>query len=379
MCNIFKCTVAAALLVSMTAVCVTPALCQEQSISPEKAMMMGFVENYFHHNARDITMRKPLEWGDVQTDEEGNRTIRYKFEALIWDRERILFNMDMTFDKDNHFRNIRHMAGFPRPVQADPPDVTTLEGVQKLVEKFFSQNFFDITARQTVSWGELEKHDDGSVSLVYRYIATTHNSIVRRDERRFTFDKDGNVKSWERTEGFPQPVGNTAEAVTSLEGFLNIEGLKRYPVNKRIADFPADKIDLSSPEASYATQKNLIISNRADKFEQLSNMTRGRPQVPERERRGMSQEVSEEWAKTYREQFDVFEVFVVEDKYAFVFGLRHFDMLYDGNFFVKEGDEWLNTGNDQTLKVEEMAENVQQVLYRHAQDARAAASASNPI
>jgi formylglycine-generating enzyme required for sulfatase activity len=34
------------------------------------------------------------------------------------------------------------------------------------------------------------------------------------------------------------PLSTADDTITSLEQFLNIEGLTRYPVNKRIADFP---------------------------------------------------------------------------------------------------------------------------------------------
>ena len=501
--------------------CVGLAFCQERKpITPDKAMMMGYVEDFFENNARDITMRKSLEWGEVQTDDEGNRTIRYKFEALIWDKDKLIFNSDFTFDKDGNYVNMVNVEGFPQ--LAEKPDVTTLEGVKKLVEKFFSQNFRDITARKTVRWGELEKHEDGSVSLDYRYEATIWDKDVIVEERRFTFDQDGKFISCDRTDESPKaaekaigiealqqrPVnkkvsdfkdgidlstpeaayatfnkimaskdkdmiaqlekydanrtrisqheidsianmpddnaeaiktaeilkacvyddkvaiviaklgeGNSPkpydvrwlrkvddkwlhskherfdspdeaitkfvqntekevkkdtdadELVMSLEKFLKIEGLKRYPVKKRIADFPANTIDLSTPEAAYATQKNLIVSQREDKLEQILNMTVGRPKIsdiPEHERKMKDEKVSDDWAKTYREQFVVFEVFVLEDKYAFVFGLRLFDMLYDGNFFRKDGDEWLNMGNDQSKNAEDIGRRVQQTLSRYA-------------
>jgi hypothetical protein len=188
---------------------------QPQPITPEKAMMMGYVEHFFMTNARDITMRKSLEWGDVQTDDDGNRTIRYKFEALIWDKDRVVFCFDLTFNKDGDMVNLNRIEGYPKPVEK--PDVTTLEGVQKLVERFFSQNFFDITARTTIQWGELEKHEDGKVSLVYRYQSVIRDENIFLDERRFTFDKDGNVVSFARTEGFPQEAGKVARDVSSLE------------------------------------------------------------------------------------------------------------------------------------------------------------------
>jgi hypothetical protein len=188
---------------------------QPKPITPEKAMMMGYVEHFFMNNARDITMRRSLEWGDVQTDNEGNRTIRYKFEALIWDKDRILFYFDLTFDKDGNFVNLNHVEGYPKPVEK--PDGTTLEGVKKLVEQFFSRNFIDITARKTVNWGELEKHENGNVSLIYRYEATIWDENIILDERRFTFDKDGNFVSCDRTEGFPKEVGKVVRDISTLE------------------------------------------------------------------------------------------------------------------------------------------------------------------
>jgi hypothetical protein len=196
------------ILLTALLLCITLAFCQEgklKTIAPEKAIMLGYVEDYFMKNARDVTMRKSLEWGDVKTDDKGNRTIRYKFEALIWDKDRFILCGDFTFDKDGNYVDMKQVEGFPQPVKVEKPDVTTLEGVKKLVEKFFTQNFFDISARKTVSWGELEKHDDGSVSLIYRYEATMRDGDVKLDERRFTFDKEGNVKSWNRTDGIPKP------------------------------------------------------------------------------------------------------------------------------------------------------------------------------
>ena len=342
----------ASLCLTALLLCAAPAFCQEGKLSPDKAIMMGYVEDFFMNNARDITMRKSLEWSDVKTDDKGNRTIRYKSEAFIWDQGKIISYSDFTVDKDGNFVGIKHVEGFPKPVEK--PDVTTLEGVKKLVEKFFTQNFRDITARKTVRWGELEKHEDGSVSLVYRYEATIWNKDIILEERRFTFDKNGEVKSWNRTEGFPKPVGKLDET-TSLAKLLDVEGLKPYRVDKRIADFP-DKFDLSSPEAAYATQKHLLISNDEDKFEKLMKMNYNRGEISGRERRELENKIDDNWANTFKNEFVVFEVISFGKDRAFVFGLRRFDMLYDGNYFQKKEDGlWYNLGNDQAHDPKQMA------------------------
>ena len=161
----------------------------------------------------------------------------------------------------------------------------------------------------------------------------------------------------------PKQAGTPETPATSLKPFLNIKGAQVHRVDKRVADFPADTIDLSTPEAAYASQKNLMVSSRKDKLEQLMNMQVGRPPVsalPERERKGLTEKIPDEMAKTYREQFDVFEVCMLDDTHAFVFGLRRSDMLYDGNYFEKQGDQWLNAGNVQAMNVEDIAKRLQQ-------------------
>ena len=66
----------------------------------DKAEMMGRVEDFFLHNFRDITSRKSLEWGDLQTETSGTRSIRYMHEAKIWDKDTIIDNRVFVFDRD---------------------------------------------------------------------------------------------------------------------------------------------------------------------------------------------------------------------------------------------------------------------------------------
>ena len=167
-----------------------------------------------------------------------------------------------------------------------------------------------------------------------------------------------------------QRIKTSEEVTTSLKAFFSKElleskSLKWYPVKKRIVDFPADDFDLSTPEKSYATQKNLIVSLKDNKWELFSKMQLGHPPIQEHERRGESG-LTEEWAQTYREEFVIFEAFVLNDKYAFVFGLREFDQLYDGNYFMKQNDQWLNMGNDQAMDAREIAERVEKTFGRRA-------------
>ena len=68
-----------------------------------KAEMMGRVEDYFLNNFRDVTSRKSLEWGEVTTDDQGNSSIRYKYQASIWDKQTMLMNQVFTFDAEGQY------------------------------------------------------------------------------------------------------------------------------------------------------------------------------------------------------------------------------------------------------------------------------------
>jgi hypothetical protein len=183
---------------------------EEKIVDPaEVQRVKDLVEKFFSQNFRDYTARKTVSWNDPRKNvDDGSVSIVYRCEATIWDKDIILDERRFVFDKEENVQSWDHTEGFPQPigkVEQKPQDVSTREAVQKLVEKFFTQNFRDITARQTVSWGELEKLADGSVALVYHYEATIWDKDKILDERRFVFDKNGEYKSCEQTKGFPKP------------------------------------------------------------------------------------------------------------------------------------------------------------------------------
>jgi hypothetical protein len=160
-----------------------------------KAELMGRVEDLFLHNARDITWRKSLEWGDVQTDAEGHRSIRYKYNATIWDKETLAMNQIFTFDRDGNLVRWKNVEGFPMPIQKKAVDVTTQNGMKSLVEEFFANNFRDITRRQTIEWGPVIKDEKGNSSIRYRYNATIRDKDQKVMDQVFTFDPQGKFVS----------------------------------------------------------------------------------------------------------------------------------------------------------------------------------------
>ena len=161
----------------------------------DKAEMMGRVEDFFLHNFRDITSRKSLEWGDLQTETSGTRSIRYMYEAKIWDKDTIIDNRVFVFDRDGKVLSWDNQPGYPKNKQAKVWDPTTTEGMNELVEDFFTRNFRDITERENPEWGEVTKTPDGNYSIRYKYLATIWDKDKKPMDQTFTFNAKGEFVS----------------------------------------------------------------------------------------------------------------------------------------------------------------------------------------
>jgi hypothetical protein len=176
---------AAALLLCGTA------LCTAAELTSAKAELMGRVEDFFMNNFRDVTRRKSLEWSEVQTDASGGRSIRYKYEAEIWDKDTMVVNQVFTFDRDGAFLRYKDVEGFPRKKERPVRNVSTQDGMIGLVENFFRKNFRDITRRETIEWGRATKDEKGDSSIRYKYRATIRNQENKLMNQVFTFDPTG--------------------------------------------------------------------------------------------------------------------------------------------------------------------------------------------
>lgn len=185
---------------------------EQIGISIVKADLIGRVEWWFLHNARDITARKSIEWGEVQTDKEGNRTIRYKYYATIWDKDVYVMNQVFSFDSEGNILRVDDIKGFPQKKPARPSDVCTQAGMKELVEDFFSKNFRDVTSRETIEWGDVAKAENGNSSIRYKYRATIWDKDTKNMDQTFTFNPKGEFVSVKDVSGFPQkPPATTAK------------------------------------------------------------------------------------------------------------------------------------------------------------------------
>lgn len=164
---------------------------QAAKLPSEKAELMGRVEDFFMHNFRDVTARKSLEWGQVETDEKGNRSIRYMCETQIWEKDWKIMNAVFTFDKDGGFVTYKNETGYPKDKAVVKVDTSTDEGMKALVEKFFSQNYRDITARKTMEWGKAGTYENGNRGIRYKYEATIRGKDKIISDKIFTFTPEG--------------------------------------------------------------------------------------------------------------------------------------------------------------------------------------------
>jgi beta-lactamase regulating signal transducer with metallopeptidase domain len=176
------------------------------AVDAAKAELMGRVEDFFMHNYRDVSARKTLEWSDVTKDEKGNLTIHYKYLATIWDREKMTIEDIFTFDSKGNFVSVQKAEGYPQKYAPEPADTGTQEGLKKLVEKFFSENFVDVTSRKTMEWGQRGVKADGNVYIRYMYEATIWGKDKSIMNQVFTFTPKGDYVSYENVKGYPKQL-----------------------------------------------------------------------------------------------------------------------------------------------------------------------------
>ena len=165
----------------------------------------------------NISSRKSIEWADVRKDAKGNRTIRYKYYAIIWEKDTYIMNQVFTFDAKGNILDMQNVEGFPQKKVEKPVNVSTQQGMKELVEDFFSKNFRDITARETMEWGEITKLENGNRSIRYKYRAKIWDKDIKIMDQVFTFDPKGKfVSVWDAEKS----------AVTAIAPFSTIKSFR---------------------------------------------------------------------------------------------------------------------------------------------------------
>ena len=78
-----------------------------------KAQLMKWVEGFFRANYRDITARQTLEWGVPQKAPGGNLSIRYKYLATIWGKDKLIIEQVFVFSPKGEFVSVRQLGKSP--------------------------------------------------------------------------------------------------------------------------------------------------------------------------------------------------------------------------------------------------------------------------
>ncbi len=125
-----------------------------------------------------------------------------------------------------------------------------------LVEDFFKHNFRDITARDTIEWGDAQVLPNGNRSIRYKYRATIWGKDQLVYNFTFTFDANGEFVS--------------IKDVPTAAGLAAVASIRTYDVDKAVSDFPEGE-DLSTPEAAYATLNRLAATGDQGFWRRLSD------------------------------------------------------------------------------------------------------------
>jgi hypothetical protein len=161
----------------------------------EQLVLMGLVENFFVNNSRDFSSRKTLEWGEAKKNEDGSRSIHYKFAAQIADGQTMTADYIFTFDKDDVMLGYKDADG--------PPIVENFKG-QIETTIFLKVKDADISAWKSLDWGDVERDKEGNLSIRYKYEATIGGAERRIMNQIFTFDKNHEFVGVKNVEGYPK-------------------------------------------------------------------------------------------------------------------------------------------------------------------------------
>ncbi|MCL2700149.1 MAG: hypothetical protein FWE88_00485 [Phycisphaerae bacterium] len=201
--------------------CLTGYAQSKPPISADKAKWIGYVEDYFLHNGKDITARKPLAWGAPTTDDKGNVTITYKYDASFQDDARLVIEDQFTFDKNGKFVEVKNLS--KEPPKTNAVTIEEMKAVDGWLDTYFRENEPNLTNRKASSTITY-KNDDGTYLVEHQFIAIVREAEGQEPQnllasRRFTFDKSGKCLSHKTTgitmlfaDGDPKAVAATQPA-----------------------------------------------------------------------------------------------------------------------------------------------------------------------
>ena len=95
-----------------------------------RGKLINWVEDFFSKNYRDITARKTLQWGRPETTPGGNLSIRYKYVATIWGKDKLVIEQRFTFTPQGKYVSAETLEKAPAPTTQTDPRPTTQPATQ---------------------------------------------------------------------------------------------------------------------------------------------------------------------------------------------------------------------------------------------------------
>ncbi len=128
-----------------------------------------------------------------------------------------------------------------------------------------------------------------------------------------------------------------------------IHGYRVYKVNRRILDYP-DNMDLSTPEAAYATINRVLIKGDGTAFKSLRvERKRNRPRA-----KSLEPYTYKQAKKTM--DMKIIEVHIFQERFAYVIARKFHGRPKPDSFDVRclelEGNNWLNSGHDSYFNIQ---------------------------
>jgi beta-lactamase regulating signal transducer with metallopeptidase domain/tetratricopeptide (TPR) repeat protein len=205
-------------------------------ITAEKAKEL--VEDFFNHNYRDITARQTIEWGEPEKDENGNVSIRYKYEATIWGKDKIIENKIFTFDKNSSYISAVSLPGFPQKINEKNSDInpTSIPYTQELVAQIRPDGTIDFVT--TIKQINESNSDIATTSFINSdFVEVTSISDGKGRPIRFTTEHKDDIYSYQLF--FNEPVKPNELIVYSQKGTMtgliksveSLENTYRYVMN----------------------------------------------------------------------------------------------------------------------------------------------------
>jgi beta-lactamase regulating signal transducer with metallopeptidase domain len=162
--------------------------------------IMALVEDFFHHNYRNITSRETIEWGKAAKTKDGNFSIRYKYRARYWGGEPKIVDEIFTFSPTGQFVSVdyaeKHPPASPAAVYEvrkrvsdfpDREDLTTPEAAYASIHRAYA-------AHGDAAWAHV------SVPTMAPYMqGGTDRPLPKEAADRFLGAEILEVHVWERT------------------------------------------------------------------------------------------------------------------------------------------------------------------------------------